>query len=104
MPKARKAITVAPSILEQYVGQYQFQYPETQYTITSEDGKLMLSEPRFAKDQMFPESETEFFSKTFDVQIKFVKDETGRVTGLVARQNDSTLFEVMEGQKVQPNR
>ena len=54
MPRERKAITVAPSLLEQYVGQYQFEYPETSYTITNESGKLMLSEPGYPKDQVFP--------------------------------------------------
>ncbi|MBX7186700.1 MAG: serine hydrolase [Vicinamibacteria bacterium] len=102
IPRERREITVAPSLLEQYVGQYEFQYPETSYTITNEGGKLMLLEPGYPKDQMFPESETEFFSKAFDVQIRFVKDDSGNVTGVVVRQNDSTLFEVMNGRKVQP--
>ena len=84
MPRERKAITVAPSLLEQYVGQYQFEYPETSYTITDEGGKLMLSEPGTPRIRC----------------SRFVKDEAGTVTGLVARQNDSTLFEVMNGEKV----
>ncbi len=99
MPKERKAITVASSVLDKYVGQYRFQYPATSYTITNENGKLMMLESGFPKDEMFAESETEFFSKGFDVQIKFVKDANGTVTGVIAYQGDSTLYEVMNGQK-----
>jgi hypothetical protein len=100
IPKERKAITVASSVLDKYVGEYKFQYPETSYTITNENGKLMLLEPGFPKDEMFAESETDFFSKTYDVQIKFVKDANGMVTGVIVYQNDSTLYEVINGKKI----
>jgi CubicO group peptidase (beta-lactamase class C family) len=100
MPKERKAIAVASSVLDKYVGVYKFEYPETSYTITIENGKLMMTEPGFPKDEMFAESETDFFSKMFDVQIKFVKDASGMVTGVIGYQSDSTLFEVIEGKKV----
>ena len=100
IPRERKAITVASSVLEKYVGQYQFQYPETSYTVTNENGKLMMLEPGFPKDEMFAESETDFFSKMYDLQIKFIKDATGVVTGVIVHQGDSTLYEVMTGQKI----
>ncbi|MBK8147250.1 MAG: serine hydrolase [Acidobacteria bacterium] len=99
IPKERKAIGVTSSVIDKYVGQYDFQYPQTTYTITNENGKLMLLEPGFPKDEMFAESETEFFSKTFDVQIKFILDSNGTVTGVKVNQGDSTLYEVMEGRK-----
>lgn len=100
MPKERKAVTVAASILEKYAGEYKFDYPQTTHTITVENGKLMMFEPGFPKDEMFAESDTEFFSKAFDVQIKFVKDANGTVTGSIVHQGDSTLFEVIEGKKI----
>lgn len=100
IPKERKAVTVPSSVLDSYVGEYKFQYPETNYTITNENGKLMLLEPGFPKDEMFAESETDFFSKTYDIQIKFIKDTNGRVTGLTVYQADSTLYPTMSGQKV----
>jgi CubicO group peptidase (beta-lactamase class C family) len=100
MPKERKAISVASSVLDKYVGEYQFQYPQTTHTVTIENGKLMLFEPGYPKDEMFAESETDFFSKRFDVQVKFVKDANGIITGMIVHQSDNTLFEVMNGQKV----
>ena len=36
---------------------------------------------------MFPESETEFFLKATEAQLTFVKDATGKVTGLILHQD-----------------
>lgn len=100
IPKERKAIPVSPSVLEKYVGQYRFQYPPATYAITLENGKLMMEEPGFPKAEMFAESETDFFLKTYDVQIKFEKDASGSVTGMTVYQGDSTLYEVIKGQRI----
>jgi CubicO group peptidase (beta-lactamase class C family) len=100
MPKERKAITVTPSVLEKYVGEYQAQFPPTNYKITIENGKLMFQEIDFLKAEMFAESETEFFLKAADMQIKFVKDANGTVIGFIVHQGDSTLYEVVNGKKV----
>lgn len=37
------------------------------------------------KDELFPESATDFFLKKVDIQFKFAKDVQGKVTGLVLR-------------------
>lgn len=99
-PKARKAITVAPSVFDQYVGEYEAPFPPTNYKITVENGKLMFQEINFLKAEMFAESETDFFLKAGDMQIKFVKDAPGKVTGFTVHQGDSTLYEVMHGRKI----
>jgi CubicO group peptidase (beta-lactamase class C family) len=100
IPKERKAIAVESSKLDRYVGEYRFQQPKTTHTVTKENGKLFLEEPGFAKAEMFAESETDFFLKTYDVQIKFEKDANGSVTGMTVHQGDSTLYEVMKGQRI----
>jgi len=66
IPKERKAIAVASSILDKYVGQYQIQLPPTNFTFTNENGKLMAQRDAEAKIEMFAESETDFFLKTED--------------------------------------
>lgn len=38
------------------------------------------------KIEVFPGSETKFFLKVVDVQVTFVKDEAGKVTGLIIHQ------------------
>jgi len=43
------------------------------------------------KVELFAESETEFFMKVVNAQIKFVKDAQGKVTGLVRRQGRSEM-------------
>lgn len=100
MPKERKAITVASSVLEKYVGEYQAQFPTTNYKITIENGKLMFQEIDFLKAEMFAESQTDFFLKTADMQIKFVKDANGMVTGFIVDQGDGTLYPIMNGKKI----
>jgi len=100
IPRERKAIAVASSVLDKYVGQYQIHLPLTNYTFTNETGKLMAQRDAFPKTELFAESETDFFLKTADIQFKFVKDTNGVVTGLIVHQGDGTLYEVMTGQKI----
>lgn len=100
IPKERRAIAVESSVLDRYVGEYRFQYPKTTYAISKENGKLFLEEPGFPKAEMFAESETHFFLKTYDVQITFEEDANGSVTGMTVYQGDSTLYEVIKGQRI----
>lgn len=100
IPKERKAISVASNVLEKYVGEYQAQFPPTSYKITIENGKLMFQEIDFIKAEMFAESETDFFLKAADLQIKFIKDANGAVTGFIVDQGDGTLYPIMNGQKI----
>jgi CubicO group peptidase (beta-lactamase class C family) len=100
IPKERRAITLASSVLDKYAGQYQVQLPAVSYTISIENGKLMVLESGYPKAEMFAESETKFFLKNEDIQFTFVKDPSGAVTGLIVEQGDGTLYEVMTGQKI----
>lgn len=100
IPRERKAVHVASSVLDRYVGEYRIQLPLTNFTIANEHGKLMALRDAEPKVEMFAESETNFFLKTADVQFTFVRDTNGTVTGLIVHQGDGTLYEVMTGQKV----
>ena len=83
--KRRAEIPIKPEVLELYPGAYQLA-PGFTLTVTREEDKLFVQatgQPRF---QVYPSSETEFFYKVVDAQITFVKDSTGRVTGLVLHQ------------------
>ncbi|HEX8282653.1 MAG TPA: serine hydrolase [Pyrinomonadaceae bacterium] len=80
VPREREAIVLDPRTLEKYVGQYQ--PPEGSIiTVTFENGKLMRQVGTQPKAEMFAASETEFFLKGSDLQITFVTDGQGRVTG-----------------------
>jgi CubicO group peptidase (beta-lactamase class C family) len=87
IPQERKVIAVASSTLDKYVGQYQL--PNTIVTITNENGKLMWQAAGQPKVELLAESETDFFAKSFGVQVRFVKDAQGRVTGLVRTRGGS---------------
>ena len=100
IPKERRAVPVAASVLETYVGEYRFRYPPTTFVITIENGKLTAQRNAEPKTEMFAESETGFFLKTEDIQFTFTKDAAGAVTGLTVHQGDGTLYETMTGQKV----
>lgn len=99
IPKERKAITVASSVLDKYVGEYQFQYPPTSIIITNENGKLMAKRDAEPKTETYAESETTFFLKTEDIQYTFVTDTNGVVTGMIVDQGDGTVYEYLIGQK-----
>lgn len=81
----RKAIRLAPAVLEKYVGQYQVA-PSFSITVTSEDGHLMAQPTGQGRVELFAESETDFFLKVVDAQITFVKDAQGQVTRLILHQ------------------
>lgn len=100
IPKERKAITVASSVLDRYVGEYEFQYSPTTFKITNENGKLTGRRSTEPKTEMFAESETKFFLRTEDIQFTFIKETNGAITGLIVDQGDGTLYEVMKWQKI----
>jgi D-alanyl-D-alanine-carboxypeptidase/D-alanyl-D-alanine-endopeptidase len=93
--KRRVEIPITPEVLHLYPGEYQLA-PGFTLTVTREEDKLFVQatgQPRF---QVYPLSETEFFYKVVDAQITFVKDSTGRVTGLVLHQGGRD----MEGARI----
>ena len=100
MAYERKAISVDPAVLEKYVGEYTFTHPKTTIVVTSENGKLFQKRGGENKFELFAESDSKFFLRNEDVQLTFIKDATGTVTGLRVDQGDGTLYEFMDGQKV----
>jgi CubicO group peptidase (beta-lactamase class C family) len=84
--RERKEITVAPQILERYVGRYELA-PNVFLTVRREEGHLygqLTGQPAF---EIYPEAEREFFYKVVDAQITFETGGEGKATHLVLRQN-----------------
>lgn len=80
-----KEIQVDPPVLEHYVGEYELT-PAFKIAVTREKDSLFLQatgQPRF---ELFAQSPTDFFLKVVDARITFVKDDSGKVTGLVLHQ------------------
>lgn len=85
-PEFPKAVAVAESVLQRYVGVYEFS-PTFAMTVTLEGGGLVSQATGQREIPLFARSETEFFPKVVDALIRFEKDADGNVTGLVLMQN-----------------
>jgi len=89
-PKDRKAVAVDPKIYDSYAGRYELERGLV-LTVRREGEHLMAQVKGQAAAEIFPASETEYFSRRIDVQIKFVKNEQGQVTSLVIVQNGRNI-------------
>jgi CubicO group peptidase (beta-lactamase class C family) len=89
VPKKRVEVKVDAALLDAYAGEYQLS-PTMTFKITREGGGLVLEPTGQSKSPIFAESETEFFLKVVDASMKFVKDSSGKVTGLDFTQGGRT--------------
>jgi len=84
-PSLHREIAVPTRVLEKYVGTYQFSDGPTEIGI--ENGHLIA---RFTSGQtmvFFPEAETKFFTKAWDIQLEFSQNDKGEFKFLLWRQN-----------------
>jgi len=89
-PQDRRAVAVDPKIFDRYAGEYEVA-PGVILTITRDGEHLMAQTKGQPRAEIFPSSETEYFSRRIDVQIKFVKNEQGQVTAMVIVQNGRNI-------------
>jgi CubicO group peptidase (beta-lactamase class C family) len=87
LPRARKVAEVDPKVYDAYAGRYQVE-PKVIATIAREQDRLMLQLTDQPQVEMIPESETVFFLKIVDATVTFVKDDRGKVNGLVIHQGN----------------
>ena len=90
VPVERVAIKLDPKIYDQYAGKYEFT-PKFAVTVTREGDRLIGQAPGFPQLELLPESETKFFLKSMNVELTFVKSESGEVTGLTFNMNGITM-------------
>ncbi len=88
-----KFITLAPTVLDLYVGEYEIEAPEVvlreggrTFTIMRE-GDHLMGESKMGKTELLAESETVFQAKGSPVKLTFTKDPDGKV--------NRVLFSVM---------
>lgn len=79
-------VTVAPEVLESYVGRYDFGQGRAILTVSREGSRLYAKMKGEAKQAILPRSQSTFFSKLSPAQVTFVKDTHGKVTGLIHEQ------------------
>ncbi len=74
----RKEIAVAAAVLEQYAGEYELA-PNFTLTITREGDQLFGQATGQARLRLWAETETDFFLKEVDAQVRFAKDSAGKM-------------------------
>jgi beta-lactamase regulating signal transducer with metallopeptidase domain len=82
----RNVVPFDPKHFDKYVGYYQMG-PSTIFTITRDGDHFLSRLTGQVNVEIFPESETKFFSTEVSAQISFATDAQGRVTELVLHQN-----------------
>ena len=85
LPLPRNRLRSILGLLASYAGIY-VMAPQFSLTVTFEAGKLMVQATGQQKIRVFAESETKFYYKVVDAQIRFVPAEDGRVNKLVLHQ------------------
>jgi CubicO group peptidase (beta-lactamase class C family) len=80
--KPHKAVVVEGKVLDRYIGRYG-RLPDLVLTIRREDGHLSLEENEEAKQELLPESVSDFYSTSSDDTCTFEVDRQGRATGMI---------------------
>jgi hypothetical protein len=84
----RTEIKVDPSIYDRYVGDYALdEHPQFVMSIIRDGDKLLIHPSGQDRSQLFPESDTKFFSKVVDAQITFHREADGSVNRITLHQN-----------------
>jgi CubicO group peptidase (beta-lactamase class C family) len=85
IPIARRAIRIDHALLDRYTGRYRWS-ANAAIDITRESDWLVVHVPPSPdRLQLFPESDTDFFLKTMDVQVIFETNRRGESVGLTVR-------------------
>ena len=89
-PRVHTEITVDPKLYDNYVGRYEA--TSVVMTISRADDRLFVQFPGRQKIQIFPENVRDYFFETFDTQITFVTDSSGRATELIMHEGGTDLY------------
>jgi CubicO group peptidase (beta-lactamase class C family) len=81
-PRERVAVDLDEARLEEYVGAYEIA-PSSSIEVTRDGGRLFAQAPGQPRGELAAEQIDQFFVPDADVQISFVRDADGAVTGLV---------------------
>ena len=84
-------IKIAPTAFDRYVGQYEdaVNLGGTIFSFFREGEKFYLQVTNQDRIEIFPSAENKFFLKVFPANAEFVRDSSGRVTGMTWRQGGS---------------
>ncbi len=89
-PPVRTEISVDPKSYDNYIGGYEA--TSVAITISRADDRLFVQFPSQQKIQIFPETVRDYFFKSFEAQITFVMDNSGRATELILHEGGTDLY------------
>jgi hypothetical protein len=85
-------VPVSTSALDALVGRYDHSGPVM--TVTREGNRLFAQLPFQPRIELFPRSETEFFTKVVEAQLTFFKDKSGKAVKVIHRQGGREMSAV----------
>lgn len=93
VPAEKQAISLKPEVLMAYTGDYKVN--DVLIIVISLVGDNLVAELGGRSTfGLFPESETEFFSRDVALKVTFEKDESGEVTGFILNPGDTAATKV----------
>ena len=101
LPSEQKSVAVPKGVLEKYVGTYQIA-PKFEIWFTIDGAQLVSQATGQPKFPLVAESDTVFHPIAFEAQIEFQKDASGKVTGLMLKQNGRTIVAPRTSDSVPP--
>jgi len=90
LQEIKKPLTIAPEILETYVGNYQLA-PTFFIEITTKDGKLYGQATGQSPFELFASAEDEFYLNIVKASVSFKKASDGSIESLVLHQNGQNI-------------
>lgn len=93
----RIAVAVSPDVLLAISGTYDPVVQEAIIHVAPDGDHVILAVEDGGKIDLYPESDSEFFAKTENIQCTFVRDGQGRVTHLILVVNDQTIHAKRKG-------
>jgi len=91
-PKEKVLVEVDPKILDLYLGRYQIS-PDFIVSIFKKENRLFSQANNDAMlDELFPESDKDFFAIESGYEISFAKDKEGKVTGFTVNSALEKVF------------
>ena len=81
---------VSKELLKEYVGKYQL-FPNFVIAITEDSGSLFAQATGQPKIQIFPETETIFYSKAVEAKIEFIPEDNVNINKIVLYQNGKEM-------------
>jgi CubicO group peptidase (beta-lactamase class C family) len=87
LPLWQNAVSLDEKSIAEYVGRYEFSPKET-LTITTQDHRLYAQVTGGLNLPVFAEAKDKLFAKSVNVLITFQRDASGKITGLLWRQNE----------------